>query len=258
LRDSQQEKRQLEITKDPRKGKQDFWKNYFDQRAVEEGPPHRRVGYRSSANAIFLRETLHRLIGPITNRTVLDAGAGDGQISETLSKENFVVCSDLSEEMLKRVRLKSQRAVLSDMASLPFANNTFDVVICVEALQCVSDPAAVVGELARVIRPQQRLILTASSKDSLLRNLNRLLFPPRFKYWPALVSSRDTAAILSKLGMKVKRLIHVTYYLRLLSEQRGNAWDTLRRYLATNFIIEAIKAETAGEKNSAPRERQGR
>lgn len=48
-----------------------------------------------------------------------------------------------------------------DATAIPVPNASFDAVLCTEMLEHVPDPVAVVHELARVLRPGGRLMLTA-------------------------------------------------------------------------------------------------
>lgn len=50
---------------------------------------------------------------------------------------------------------------LSDATALPVEAASFDVILCTEVLEHVPDPAAVVREFARVLKPGGRVILTA-------------------------------------------------------------------------------------------------
>jgi SAM-dependent methyltransferase len=50
---------------------------------------------------------------------------------------------------------------VSDATALPVATASFDAVLCTEVLEHVPDPVAVVQELARVLRPGGKLLLTA-------------------------------------------------------------------------------------------------
>ncbi len=51
--------------------------------------------------------------------------------------------------------------VLSLAAPLPFASATFDTVLCTSVLEHVDDAEAAISEIARILRPGGRLIITA-------------------------------------------------------------------------------------------------
>lgn len=51
---------------------------------------------------------------------------------------------------------RAKPAVFGDGARLPFANGCFDGVVCLEVLEHVPDPALVVAEIGRVLRPDGR------------------------------------------------------------------------------------------------------
>ncbi len=51
--------------------------------------------------------------------------------------------------------------IVSDILSIPVPDASFDAVLCTEVLEHVADPVRVVGELARVLRPSGKLIVTA-------------------------------------------------------------------------------------------------
>jgi SAM-dependent methyltransferase len=59
---------------------------------------------------------------------------------------------------------------------MPFDAGHFDTVACVNCLDHTQNPAAVLGEIARVLRPGGRLILHVDL-DSPLRKLHKLLKP---------------------------------------------------------------------------------
>ena len=43
--------------------------------------------------------------------------------------------------------------VLGDVSAPPFADNTFDTVICQNVVECVIDRAALVAQARRILRP---------------------------------------------------------------------------------------------------------
>lgn len=94
--------------------------------------------------------------------SVLDIGCGTGVLEERLRGHGFLVGADLTEEMLRvaqRKRLSGMGAlVVSDGEELPFKDEAFDAVISCYAVKYCS-PRALVSEIARVLRPEGRLVL---------------------------------------------------------------------------------------------------
>ncbi len=79
--------------------------------------------------------------------------------------------------MLKRARrlLPSNRAVLGDAASLPFAENSFDVVMIVDALHHFRKQEIVLEEALRVLIPGGTLaILDFNRKNAAVKVLSIL------------------------------------------------------------------------------------
>jgi demethylmenaquinone methyltransferase/2-methoxy-6-polyprenyl-1,4-benzoquinol methylase len=89
--------------------------------------------------------------------TVLDVAAGTGAVSRELlaQKGCMVVALDQSPEMLAeaRRRLPAEVKVIQGRAEeLPFPDAAFDALTFTYLLRYVEDPAAVLAELARVVR----------------------------------------------------------------------------------------------------------
>ncbi|MBN1179753.1 MAG: class I SAM-dependent methyltransferase [Anaerolineae bacterium] len=94
---------------------------------------------------------------------VLDVGTGTGRLPRALLFQprfrGRVVGVDLSRRMLDHaVRLNDPYAgrvtfVWQDAQTLPFQDDTFDAVTCLEVLEFTPDPEAVIEEMVRVLRP---------------------------------------------------------------------------------------------------------
>lgn len=89
---------------------------------------------------------------------VLDAGTGTGEaIKDILIKSNpsKVVGIDISKGMLKiaREKIKDKRVSfeVQDISTLPYPDNSFDVVISTLALETLKEPKKTVSEFLRVI-----------------------------------------------------------------------------------------------------------
>ena len=112
----------------------------------------------------------------------LDVGCGEGYVLEYLRGElpHIHLCGvDLDKEALKRARAGNNDTPLyrGDVLNLPFADGSFDMVICLEVLEHLESPWLAVDELARV-----------SSRDLLVSVPNQPFFSLanflRGKNWP--------------------------------------------------------------------------
>jgi demethylmenaquinone methyltransferase/2-methoxy-6-polyprenyl-1,4-benzoquinol methylase len=96
-------------------------------------------------------------------RTILDVATGTAGVAIALAAETDarITGVDISDAMLERGRERVLRANLTGRIvlaparaeALPFPPESFDAVSFTYLLRYVSDPAATVAELARVIRP---------------------------------------------------------------------------------------------------------
>jgi len=89
---------------------------------------------------------------------VLDIGCGGGFLSNHLASEGFDVtgvdASQASLDVAVRHDLSGKvRYLLGDALALPFADGSFDAVCAMDFLEHVEDPARVVAEAARVLKP---------------------------------------------------------------------------------------------------------
>lgn len=104
-------------------------------------------------------------VGSRAHGDVLEVAVGTGRNFGHYSVHASLTAVDLSPVMLEYARRNatdSGRAVTWAVApaeSLPFADASFDTVVCTLALCGVSDDVASIGEMRRVLRPGGRLIL---------------------------------------------------------------------------------------------------
>ena len=98
---------------------------------------------------------------------LLDIGTGTGRLLEVLAaRVDTALGVDASKAMLALARARLARAGLAhcavrlaDMYRLPFANGAFDVAVLQMVLHHADDPALVLGEATRVLRPGGRLVV---------------------------------------------------------------------------------------------------
>jgi ubiquinone/menaquinone biosynthesis C-methylase UbiE len=97
-------------------------------------------------------------------QNVIDVGCGANLIyDQALARMGKrVVGIDFTWNFLKLAPAESEVALVQgDATHLPFPDKAFDAVICSETIEHIPDDAAVVRELARVLRPRGWLFFTA-------------------------------------------------------------------------------------------------
>ena len=95
-------------------------------------------------------------------RDALDLGCGDGRLTRELGAER-VTAADVSSVALERARGRLPEATLAQLepdAPLPFADTSFDLVLCAETVEHVRDVQGMLSEARRVLRPGGALALT--------------------------------------------------------------------------------------------------
>src|SRR5438552_9366791 len=101
---------------------------------------------------------------------ILDAGCGNGRYSRFLLRQAdadaILTAFDYSQGMLQRARdrLGPERVtqVAADLTRLPYADSTFDAIVCGWVLEHLPDPQPGLHELARVLKPGGKLLLMAT------------------------------------------------------------------------------------------------
>jgi SAM-dependent methyltransferase len=88
---------------------------------------------------------------------VLDIGSADGRAREWLENCEYIAL----DYPTTAVHMYGTRPdVFADGAKLPFLDATFDTVLLLEVLEHVADAPAVLDEIARVLKPGGRLLLS--------------------------------------------------------------------------------------------------
>lgn len=125
--------------------------------------------YSKEYDHMLLAQPIMADIAPIKNPLVLDVATGTARMPLALLRHTHfqgrVIGADLSRRMLSHAAYKiggDSRAALvwTPAENLPFPDDTFDVVTCLEALEFMIDTRAVLREIARVLRPGGLLLTT--------------------------------------------------------------------------------------------------
>ena len=109
-------------------------------------------------------EEMYELIRPIVrHKTVLELAAGTGLIAKNIvNAAAHIEATDASPEMIAEAKRNNRSAKLhfsvQDMFRLPYANQSFDVVIVSNALHIVPQPEKALQEIKRVLKDDGTLI----------------------------------------------------------------------------------------------------
>lgn len=121
---------------------------------------------------LLISEPILARIQPHNDPLVLDVATGTGRLPLTLcynaNFEGHVIGIDLSRKMLEQAEQKILAEHFEDFVTLmqenaqelPFQDDVFDVVTCLEALEFMPSPDAVLQEMIRVLRPGGLLLTT--------------------------------------------------------------------------------------------------
>lgn len=103
---------------------------------------------------------LMEFLGPRRGERVLDVACGPGIVTRTLEQEGLVAIGiDVTREMVQEAVAAGGRFVQGDVRRLPFADRTFDVGVCRNSFHHFTEPAAMMAEMTRVLRPGGRVVV---------------------------------------------------------------------------------------------------
>ena len=149
------------------------------QARIASGYDASAEAFARSAHAVYARlaEPLVAAAAVQPGEKVLDLATGTGAVAGRLA--GAVVGLDVSAEQLRQNPLDDK--LVGAAEHMPFAESTFDVVVCGFGINHFASPRVVLDEVRRVLKPGGRLALSTwrrpqpgyAPKDIVLRALER-------------------------------------------------------------------------------------
>jgi ubiquinone/menaquinone biosynthesis C-methylase UbiE len=144
---------------------------------------------------------------------VLEIGSGTGASLRYYERAARVVALEPDESMARRLPARVAEAqvpveiVSAGAESLPFPDESFDAAVSAFVLCSVEDPAAVLGEIRRVLKPTGKLVLLEHVRgEDLTARWQHRLTPLHRKLAGNCHLDRDTKTTVAAAGFDVTAL----------------------------------------------------
>jgi len=185
-----------------------YWNQHVDDWKIARHPSGTAEFFAETEQYRF--EKLHYLPERIpfrkhAGKKVLEVGTGLGNdLSRFAAGSALVTGIDLADRAIELAQANFQQRGLQgefhcmDGEQMDFDANSFDLVYCHTVLQFTPDPARMVGEIHRVLKPGGQVILMAINNRSWLMLMHKLL-KTEIDYMDAPVFQCFTAAAMRQL-----------------------------------------------------------
>ncbi|ASQ46076.1 Ubiquinone biosynthesis O-methyltransferase [Legionella clemsonensis] len=182
----------------------------------------------------------------LDKKRVLDVGCGGGILSEAMASEGAQVTGlDLSEEALEAAKSHAVSHQLKiDYLCCPiedYEHPGFDIITCMEMLEHVPDPQAIITHCARLLKPGGMLFLSTINRTfkaytTVILAAEYLLglLPRQTHEFNKFIKPSELLALIRQSGMELTELTGMSY----------NPWSkaaTLDDSVAVNYLVSCFK-----------------
>jgi 2-polyprenyl-6-hydroxyphenyl methylase/3-demethylubiquinone-9 3-methyltransferase len=161
---------------------------------------------------------------PLKGKKVLDVGCGGGILSEAMAKAGAQVTGlELASEVIQVAREHAQASGLNiDYVQCPVEDyphpHEFDVITCLEMLEHVPDPQAIVKAMAGLLKPGGKLILSTLNRHpmSFIQAIVGAeyvlkMLPKGTHSYAQFIKPSEMDALVSQAGLKLQHIQGLAY-----------------------------------------------
>ena len=169
-----------------------------------------------------VHDTVVNILQALSKGKLLDVPAGEGALAARLVEAGFEVqCCDLYPEIFGLPGVEIRLGDLS--GTLPYADQSFDYVTCVEGLEHIENPQQAIREFARVLRPGGHLVTSVPNILNVEERLKWLIYGYTSHFKP--LTRLSVQHVRKQFGNKVEVALHVNAIgyseLRYMLEEYG-------------------------------------
>jgi SAM-dependent methyltransferase len=153
-----------------------------------------------------VHDTAVNILQELNKGKLLDVPAGEGALAVRLIAAGFeVYCCDLYPEIFRLPAVDIRRGDLG--ATLPYPDQSFDYIACLEGLEHIENPQQAIREFARLLRPGGQLIASVPNIQNIEERLKWLVYGYTSHFKPLTRASVESAR--REFSEKVEVTLHV-------------------------------------------------
>src|SRR5262252_8909923 len=153
-----------------------------------------------------IHDAVVAILQELPRGALLDVPAGEGALAARLIDAGFEVrCCDLYPEIFQLDGVDIHRGNLD--AELPFSDQSFSYVTCLEGLEHIENPQQAMREFARVLKPGGQLIVSVPNILNIEERLKWLLYGYTSHFKP--ISRAAAAKLQAEYHDRVEIAAHV-------------------------------------------------
>lgn len=172
-----------------------------------------------------MRRELYRRVRLASREAVLDAGCGDGAITEEMAEicKGRVTGVDADPEMVQAAVERKGRAVFrqASASSIPFDPASFDLVTCHWLMLWLPEPLDALKEFRRVLKPGGAILIACEPDYG-----GRMVFPEDAELKYELISVLSEQGADPLIGRKLPGLLKSSGFSSIRSGLYPGVWDS--------------------------------
>lgn len=164
----------------------------------------------------YKEDEIKEELAGIEGDSLLDVAGGTGFLmSQYQDRFDTIIIADMTEKMLAIAQKRGLKVCNCSALSLPFDDESFDVVLCTDALHHIKKYDLVLPEMRRVLRTGGTILL----QEMHIRGLRGILFYLWEKVWidnSIFITPEELADRMKKLGFhgRIRKTKALEYFYR--------------------------------------------